>query len=90
MSSFAYLKNLPVDFLKIDGHFVRDIVDDPVDHVMVEAINRVGQAMGIRTIAEYVENDAIRAKLAQLGVDFAQGYGIAYPRPIHEADLAPL
>jgi diguanylate cyclase (GGDEF)-like protein len=85
MSSFAYLKNLPVDFLKIDGNFVRAIVDDPVDHVMVEAINRVGQVMGIRTIAEYVENDEIRSKLTQLGVDFGQGYGIARPRPIEDA-----
>jgi diguanylate cyclase (GGDEF)-like protein len=84
MSSFAYLKNLPVDFLKIDGYFVRDIVDDPVDHAMVRAINQVGQVMGIRTIAEFVENDAILALLRETGVDYAQGYGIARPAPLDE------
>ncbi|HAX79092.1 MAG TPA: bifunctional diguanylate cyclase/phosphodiesterase [Cyanobacteria bacterium UBA11372] len=81
MSSFAYLKNLPVDYLKIDGEFVKDIVDDPTDLAMTEAINRVGQVMGIQTIAEFVENDAILDKLRMLGVNYAQGYGIAKPRP---------
>ena len=80
MSSFAYLKNLPVDYLKIDGNFVRDIVDDPVDLAMVKAINQVGQVMGIKTIAEFVENDRIFNKLSEIGVDFAQGYGIAMPQ----------
>jgi diguanylate cyclase (GGDEF)-like protein/PAS domain S-box-containing protein len=82
MSSFAYLKNLPVDFLKIDGHFVRDIVDDLIDAAMVEAVNKVGQVMGIKTIAEFVENEAIFHKLQSIGVDFAQGYAIAKPMPI--------
>ena len=82
LSSFHYLKNLPVDFLKIDGSFVRDIVEDPVDHVMVEAINRVGQVMGIQTIAEFVENDEILAELRRIGVNYAQGYGIARPAPL--------
>lgn len=81
MSSFTYLKNLPVDYLKIDGQFVKDIVDDPTDLAMTEAINRVGQVMGIQTIAEFVENDAILDKLRMLGVNYAQGYGIAKPRP---------
>jgi diguanylate cyclase (GGDEF)-like protein/PAS domain S-box-containing protein len=84
LSSFAYLKNLPVDYLKIDGEFVKDMVDDPIDHAMVKSINDVGHVMGKKIIAEFVENDAILAELRKLGVDFAQGYGIAEPRPIDE------
>ncbi|HEU0187053.1 MAG TPA: EAL domain-containing protein [Gallionellaceae bacterium] len=82
LSSFRYLKLLPVDYLKIDGAFVKDMVDDPVDYAMVQAINTVGHVMGIKTIAEYVENDAILKKLRVLGVDFAQGYGIRKPCPL--------
>ena len=84
LSSFSYLKNLPVDYLKIDGEFVKDMVDDPIDHAMVKSINDVGHVMGKKIIAEFVENDAILAKLKEIGVDFAQGYGIARPRPIDE------
>jgi diguanylate cyclase (GGDEF)-like protein/PAS domain S-box-containing protein len=83
MSSFAYLKNLQVDSVKIDGAFVRDMVADAVDYAMVEAINRIGQVMGIQTVAEFVENDAILKKLEILGVDYAQGYGIHKPAPLH-------
>ncbi len=79
MSSFAYLKHLTVDYLKIDGNFVKDIVSDPIDRAMVECINRLGHAIGIQTIAECVENEAILEKLRELGVDYAQGYGIAKP-----------
>lgn len=79
LSSFAYLKNLPVDFLKIDGLFVKDIADDEVDLAMVRSINEVGQVMGKKTIAEFVENDRILNLLSELGVDYAQGYGIGKP-----------
>ncbi len=81
MSSFVYLKNLPVDYLKIDGSFVKNIVDEPIDLAMVEAINQIGHVMGIKTIAEFVENQDILEKITALGVDYAQGYGIAKPRP---------
>ncbi len=82
LSSFGYLKNLPVDYLKIDGSFVRDMVDDVIDHAMVAAINQVGHIMGIKTIAEFVENNAIMEKLRALGVDYAQGYYISRPAPL--------
>jgi EAL domain-containing protein (putative c-di-GMP-specific phosphodiesterase class I) len=81
MSSFAYLKSLPVDYLKIDGNFIKDILEDPTDLAMTEAINQVGHIMGLQTIAEFVENDRIFEVIKALGVDYAQGYGIAYPRP---------
>jgi diguanylate cyclase (GGDEF)-like protein/PAS domain S-box-containing protein len=81
LSSFAYLKALPVDYLKIDGAFVKDIVDDPIDFAMVKSINEVGHVMGKRTIAEFVENEAVLARLQALGVDYAQGYGIGRPQP---------
>lgn len=82
LSSFGYLKNLEVDYLKIDGGFVRDIAVDPIDRAMVEAINNLGHVMNIRTIAEFVENQEILDVLRTLGVDYAQGYGIAKPCPL--------
>lgn len=84
LSSYAYLKNLPVDFLKIDGVFVKDIASDPTNHAMVESINHIGHVMGRKTIAEFVENHAIVKILGELGVDYMQGYGIAKPRPLGE------
>jgi EAL domain-containing protein (putative c-di-GMP-specific phosphodiesterase class I) len=84
MSSFGYLKQLNIDYLKIDGLFVKDIVIDPVDAAMVKSINEVGQIMGLKTIAEYVENDEILAVIKEIGVDFAQGYGLSRPRPLDE------
>jgi diguanylate cyclase (GGDEF)-like protein len=81
MSSFAYLKRLPVDFVKIDGGFVKDMSTDPSDRAMVEAINHIGHVMGKKTIAEFVENDKILALLHEIGVDCAQGYGVAKPKP---------
>ncbi len=82
MSSFGYLKDLPVDYLKIDGSFIRDLVHDPVDRAMTEAINRIGHIMGIQTVAEYAESDAIIDELRLIGVDFAQGYGVCRPSPL--------
>ena len=84
LSSFAYLKNLPVDYLKIDGHFVKDIVDDPINRAFVESINQIGHVMGLSTIAEFVENDDILKILIEIGVNHAQGYGIHKPCPIEE------
>ena len=82
LSSFGYLKTLPVDYLKIDGSFVRDIGEDPIDLALVESINQIGHILGIETIAEYVENDEIRRQLEEIGVDYLQGYGIARPEPL--------
>jgi diguanylate cyclase (GGDEF)-like protein/PAS domain S-box-containing protein len=91
MSSFAYLKNLPVDYLKIDGSFVKQLHRDPIDCAMVEAIHRVGHVMGIATIAEFVESGEILERLRAIGVDYAQGYGIARPQPLESlAALAQL
>ncbi len=86
LSSFAYLKNLPVDYLKIDGNFVKDMLTDEMDHAIVESINQIGHVLGIRTIAEFVENKAIRDQLYRLGVDFAQGHGVGKPEPLPEMD----
>ncbi|KJK09811.1 EAL domain-containing protein [Pseudomonas tussilaginis] len=80
MSSFAYLKHLPVDFLKIDGSFVKDMLDDPVNRAMVEVINHIGHVMGKRTIAEFVETPMIEQALQEIGVDYAQGYLIERPQ----------
>ncbi len=82
MSSFAYLKNLPVESVKIDGGFVRDMLVDPIDSAMVEAIIRIGRVMGLKTIAEYVENEAIMQRLSELGVDYVQGFGMHRPEPL--------
>ena len=80
LSSFMYLKTLPVDYLKIDGQFIGNVTRDPVDRSMVEAISQVGKAMGIQTIAERVESAEVLAELGRLGIGFAQGFHIAEPR----------
>ena len=82
MSSYSYLKNLDVDFLKIDGSFIKDMMNDPVDLAMVESINHIGHVMGIQTIAEFVENEAVLNKLREIGVNYAQGYYIHKPSPL--------
>ncbi|MGH8665512.1 MAG: EAL domain-containing protein [Burkholderiales bacterium] len=82
MSSFAYLKYLPVDFLKIDGTFVRDMADDEMDCAIVEAINRIAHILGMQTVAEIVEDQATLDRLRLLGVDYAQGFHIARPEPL--------
>ena len=80
MSSFAYLKHLPVDYLKIDGAFIEDILHDPIDRAMVEAINTVAHLMGIQTVAEFVENQEQLELLRKIGVDYAQGFWISRPQ----------
>ncbi len=84
MSSFAYLKNLPVDYLKIDGSFVRDIMEDEIDFAMARSINDIGHVMGKQTIAEFVESEAILERLQDIGVDYGQGYAIARPAPLED------
>jgi diguanylate cyclase (GGDEF)-like protein/PAS domain S-box-containing protein len=82
LSSFTYLKSLPVDFLKIDGSFVKDMAHDPIDRAMVEAIHRIGHVIGIKTIAESVENAYILTQLSAIGVNYAQGNEVGKPRPL--------
>jgi len=82
MSSLTYLKNLPVDYVKIDGYFVKNILEDPVNAAMIEAINKLTHVLGLETIAEFVENDQILHKLQELEIDYVQGYGIAKPTPL--------
>jgi diguanylate cyclase (GGDEF)-like protein len=88
-SSLAYLKTLPVDYLKIDGSFVRNIVNDPVDRAMADTINRVGHIMGLQTVGEFAESAAVINELRTLGVDFAQGYGVQRPQALPAPLPAP-
>ena len=85
LSSFGYLKHFPVDFLKIDGSFVKEILHDPIDREMVRSINEIGHLTGKQTIAEWAENEEIVTMLRGIGVDFAQGYAIDEPHRIYEA-----
>jgi len=87
LSSFMYLKKLPVDYLKIDGAFVKEMIDDPTDEAMVAAIHEVGQVMGMKTIAEFASSEAIVRRLRDLGVDYAQGYALGKPQEL--ADVLP-
>ncbi len=85
LSSFGYLKHFPVDFLKIDGSFVREILHDPIDREMVRSINEIGHLTGKKVIAEYAENAEIIQMLTSLGVDYAQGYGVGQPQRVLKA-----
>jgi len=82
LSSFGYLKNFPVDYLKIDGSFVKEILHDPIDREMVRSINEIGHLTGKQTIAEFAENQEIITMLKGMGIDYAQGYGVAEPQRI--------
>ena len=86
VSSFAYLKALGADFLKIDGLFVGNISRDKVDYAMVRSITEIGHVMGKKVIAESVESDEVIEKLGEIGVDYAQGFRVGEPRPIDEID----
>lgn len=85
LSSFEYLQNISLDYLKIDGRFITELVDDPISQAMVKAISDVAKVMKLKTIAEFVENNAILEKLEELGVDYAQGYGVGRPIPLEQA-----
>lgn len=82
LSSFSYLKTIPVDYLKIDGGFVMNMIEDHMDCAFVDVINRLGHVAGLKTIAEFVENNTIHQKLVEIGVDFAQGYALHQPEPL--------
>ncbi len=88
LSSFMYLKTLPVDYLKIDGQFIENVTDNPIDRSMVEAISQIGRAMNIQTIAERVESRAVLNELARLGIGYAQGFHIAMPEPAAQFPFA--
>ena len=85
LSSFGYLKHFPVDFLKIDGSFVKEILHDPIDREMVRSINEIGHLTGKKTIAEFAENEEIITMLKGMGVDYAQGYGVSEPKRVTRA-----
>jgi diguanylate cyclase (GGDEF)-like protein/PAS domain S-box-containing protein len=84
VSSYSYLKKYPFDYIKIDGSFIRHLRENPLDRVMVESVCRIAKVMGVKTIAEYVEDSSMLEILRELGVDYAQGYGIARPAPLQE------
>jgi diguanylate cyclase (GGDEF)-like protein len=89
LSSFEYIKQLPVDLIKIDGIFVRGLLSEPADRLIVKAIHEIAGVLGIRTVAEFVENEAIADELRALGVDYGQGYGIGRPQPLSELFTPP-
>lgn len=82
LSSFGYLKNMPIDIIKIDGQFVREIVNNKIDRQMVLSIKQLGEVMGIKTVAEFVENQEILEELIEIGIDYAQGYYLGKPAPV--------
>ena len=84
LSSFGYLKVLPVDYLKIDGSFVREVTTDDVSRSMVEAICQIGKTMKLSIIAEFVGDEETKDVLRAIGVDYAQGYGVGKPAPLND------
>ena len=82
LSSFTYLKELPVDYIKIDGSFIKDILNHPTDLALVKTINELGHVFGKRTIAEFVESPQILEKVKSLGIDYAQGFCVGMPGTI--------
>ena len=86
VTSFTYLKTLPVDFLKIGGHFVRGVVEDPIYGSIVGAVNQIGRSMGISTIAKQVGSTSVLRKLRDIGIEFAQGRALVPPMPLTNAD----
>jgi diguanylate cyclase (GGDEF)-like protein/PAS domain S-box-containing protein len=87
LASFAYLRNLPVDYLKIDGLFIKNMLADPADLAMVKSINEIGKVMGKQTIAEYVENNDVLDSIKNLGIDYVQGFAVGRPQPLGEMKL---
>ena len=83
-SSFGYLKSLPVDYIKVDGQFIRNITNDSLDEAAVRCFTDVAKVIGVKTVAEFVENDVILERLKLIGIDFVQGYLIHRPAPINE------
>ena len=93
LSSFAYLRSLPIDFLKIDGQFVRNADNSPLDNAIIESIVNVARKMGVHTVAEYVETDSVLNCMRKLGVDYVQGFAVAMPMPFADpadATVTPL
>lgn len=88
LSSFSYLKTLDIDFLKIDGSFIRNIEKNPIDRAIVESINKIGHIAGFKTVAEYVETQKIAKTIKDIGIDYAQGYAIQKPHPLTEGKVA--
>ncbi|MDE2389863.1 MAG: EAL domain-containing protein, partial [Betaproteobacteria bacterium] len=89
LSSFGYLKNIPLDYLKIDGRLIRNMLSDPVDQATVESINNIGHAMQLKTVAEWVEDDETLQFLKNIAVDYVQGYWIAKPHPVDSSAIQP-
>ena len=84
LSSFGYLSNLEVDFIKIDGEFIKSIETNPLSYSIISAINQIGHVMGVKTIAEFVENNEVLSRVANIGIDYVQGYGVHKPEPLHQ------
>jgi len=89
-SSFSYLQRLPMDYIKIDGCFIRNLLDNPVDQKMVRLIGEVGREAGMRTVAEYVQNSAVLSLLGELGIDFAQGAYVGKAVPVPSKRTMPI